>query len=234
MIKNDPLEILERAPLWGGLDLTARQAALEVARMRHFSKKEFLFQQGEPAETFYILLEGRARLTQINPEGHQVIISYLGTGAGIGIIVVLSNMPYPLSAQAVTDCSFLAWNSDTTLQLMERFPKLAINGMRLVAKRFRQLQNQHMGLITERVEQRMARALLRLARQAGKKTDQGVMLDLPLSRQDLAELTGTTLYTVSRICRQWEQAGLVRPSREKILILNLHGLESIAEDLPEA
>jgi CRP-like cAMP-binding protein len=104
--------------------------------------------------------------------------------------------------------------------------------LRLVADRFHDLQDRYRELATERVERRVARALLRLARQAGKRTDEGVLLDLPLSRQDLGEMTGTTLYTVSRILSGWEQNGLILSGRERIIIRRPHELVIIAEDLP--
>jgi CRP-like cAMP-binding protein len=115
---------------------------------------------------------------------------------------------------------------------METFPLLALNGWRLVAGRFHELQNRYRDLATERVERRVARALLRLARQTGRRVENGVLLDLPLSRQDLGEMTGTTLYTVSRIMSNWEQKGLIETGRERVVILEPHGLVTIAEDLP--
>jgi CRP-like cAMP-binding protein len=115
---------------------------------------------------------------------------------------------------------------------MERYPQISLNGLRLIAGRFRELQDRYRELATERVEQRVARALVRLTRQVGKRTEEGVLIDLPLSRQDLGEMTGTTLYTVSRIMSRWEQAGLVVTGRERIVIRNPHGLVIIAEDLP--
>ncbi|MCI0393767.1 MAG: Crp/Fnr family transcriptional regulator [Chloroflexi bacterium] len=227
------LELLAKAPLFGGLPLAALEATLRAAHHRRVQRQEFFFHQDEPATTFYVLLDGRARLTQLTPEGHQVIIRVVGPGDGIGIIVALSNVPYPLSAEAITDCLALAWDSQAVIQLMEQYPRLALNGMRLVAHRFHELQNSYRELATERVERRVARALLRLARQTGKRTEQGVLLDLPLSRQDLGEMTGTTLYTVSRILSAWEQAGLIEAGRERVTIRNPHGLVVIAEDLPE-
>jgi CRP-like cAMP-binding protein len=78
----------------------------------------------------------------------------------------------------------------------------------------------------------VARALLRLARQAGQRAEDGVLIGLPLSREDLAEMTGTTLYTVSRILSHWEQQGFVEAGRERVLIHHPHALVAIAEDLP--
>jgi len=101
-----------------------------------------------------------------------------------------------------------------------------------VARQYRYLLDRYQELMTERVEQRVARALLRLARQVGQKADKGVLIGLPLSREDLAEMTGTTLYTVSRILSRWEDQDLVETGRERVLIRQPHGLVAIAEDLP--
>jgi CRP-like cAMP-binding protein len=226
------LDLLDKAPLFAGAGLAEREAALGAARQCRLGKGEYFFHQGETAVAFYIVVEGRVRLTQLTPEGHQVIIRFLGPGEGMGIIVVLSNTIYPLSAEVVTDCIALKWDYEATVLLMEDFPRLALNGLRLVAGRFHELQNRYRELATERVERRVARALLRLARQTGRRTERGVLIDLPLSRQDLGEMTGTTLYTVSRILSNWEQQALIETGRERVTILNPHGLVIIAEDLP--
>ena len=83
------------------------------------------------------------------------------------------------------------------------------------------------------MERRVARAVLRLVRQAGKRIPEGVLIDIPLSRQDLAEMTGTTLYTVSRILSDWEQKGLVSTGRERVVLCKSHELVIIAEDFLE-
>lgn len=101
----------------------------------------------------------------------------------------------------------------------------------MVAGRFVQLQNQYRELATERVERRIARALLRLAAQAGQHEADGVCIDFPISRQDVAELTGTTLYTVSRTLSQWEKQGIVQSGRKRVLIRSLRTLAALAEDL---
>jgi CRP-like cAMP-binding protein len=227
------LDLLDQAPLFAGAGLAERKAALLAAQQSRLEKGAFYFHQGEEALAFYIVVEGRVRLTQLTLEGHQIIIRYLGAGEGMGIIVVLSNTIYPLSAEAVTDCTALKWDYEATVQLMETFPRLALNGLRLVAGRFQELQNRYRELATERVERRVARTLLRLARQTGRRTERGVLIDLPLSRQDLGEMTGTTLYTVSRILSNWEQQGLIETGRERVTICNPHGLVVIAEDLPK-
>jgi CRP-like cAMP-binding protein len=226
------LELLGRSPLFKGAKETELKAALGVSHRVEVERGSFFFHQGDPADVFYVIVEGRVRLSQLTPEGHQVIIQIMGPGDGMGIIVVLANTTYPLSAEAMSDTTALKWNYETTVLLMKNFPRFALNGLRLVSGRFQELQNRYRELSTERVEQRVARALLRLARQAGKRIDTGVLLDLPLTRQDLAEMTGTTLFTVSRILSRWEGEGLIEAGRERIVVCSPHGLVTIAEDLP--
>ena len=225
-------ELLNKSPLFKGANAAELGAALQISGRCRLARGEFFFHQGEPADNFYVIVEGRVRLSQLNPEGHQVIIHFMGPGDGMGIIVALSNTIYPLSAEVVTDCVALSWDYDATINLMKQYPRLALNGLRLVASRFHELQNRYRELSTERVERRVARAVLRLARQSGRRTEKGVLLDLPISRQDLGEMTGTTLYTVSRILSRWEQSGLIETGRERIIILSPHDLVIIAEDLP--
>jgi CRP-like cAMP-binding protein len=226
------LDLLERSPLFKGTKVPELEAALAVARPSQLGRGEFFFHQGEPAEHFYVIVEGQVRLSQITAEGHQAIIHFMGPGDGMGIIVALSETPYPLSAEALTDCKVLRWDFETTVELMGNSPRLAMNGLRLVGRRFQELQERYLELATERVERRVARALLRLVRQTGKRVEGGVLLDLPISRRDLGDMTGTTLYTVSRILSGWEQAGLIESGRERIVVCQPHELVSIAEDLP--
>jgi CRP-like cAMP-binding protein len=192
----------------------------------------YLLHQDDPAILFYILLEGTVRLTQLTPEGHQVIIHHATPGQGIGIIVVLSHLPYPVSAEVIDDAVLRAWDRETTQKFMRQIPQLALNGIALIARRFVTLQDQYREMATERVERRVAHAILRLVRQVGKKVNAGILIDLPLSRQDLAEMTGTTLYTTSRILSEWERQGWIQTGREQVILVHPHALVEIAEDLP--
>ena len=151
----------------------------------------------------------------------------------VGIIVALSHSEYPVTAEVVQDGRLIAWGQQTIQELMLQHPRLAVNGLRMLANYFVGLQKQLQELTTERVERRVARALLRLVRQTGRKVEEGILIDVPLSRQDLAEMTGTTLFTVSRILKGWEQNGIVLPERERVTVCLPHQLVLIAEDLPQ-
>lgn len=214
------------------LPTTALLAIAHAAQRRHAARESAFFQQGDPATTFYILDVGQVRITQLTPEGNQVILRFIRVGELFGGIAALGVETYPASAHAVQDSQALSWDTETMRALILRFPQLGLNVLEHAAQTIVQMQDRVRELQTERVERRVARALLRLARQAGVRVEQGVLIDLPLSRQDLAEMTGTNLYSVSRILSAWEKQALVQTGRERVVVRQPHQLVMIAEDLP--
>ena len=227
------IEIARAAALLRGLDDDALKFVLEAANLKTLENGAFYFHKEEPATHAFILLEGKVKLGQVATDGQQVILGYLVPGRVYGIIAVLKKVTYPVSAQAIGKCKALVWDQDTLNRLMEKFPRMALNALRIMSGQIRGFQNSVRDLSTKRVEQRIARAVLRLTRESGKKIETGILIDLPLSRQDLAEMTGTTLYTVSRVLTEWEKCGLTQSKRQKVIITSPHGLVTIAEDLPE-
>ncbi len=218
--------------MFAGLPTAELQTILDAGRRRALANDDYLFYQGDPAEAAYVVLAGRLRLSQLTPDGQEVLIRFVGPGDPIAIAAAFKPIPYPISAQAVEASEVLLWDRETLASLMAGNPRLAMNTMQTLQGRVGEFQDRVRELQTERVERRVARALLRLARQAGRKVEDGVLIDHPVSRQDLAEMTGTTLYTVSRTLSQWEQAGIVESGRERVLIRQPHRLVVIAEDLP--
>lgn len=230
MINPGQQASLKATEIFRGLQREDLQKIASAARRTEIERHAFVFHQGEPADTFYVLLDGTVRLSQINPEGKQVILHFFGPGDVIGFIVVLAGAVYPLSAKAITPCVALGWDRAFLLQHMERWPGLTVNATQIVAARFGELQKRYGELSTQCVERRLAHAVLRLTRQQSGRNGEGLAPTLEVSRQDLAEMTGTTLFTVSRICSQWEQQGLLATGREWIRLLDPYELAAIAED----
>lgn len=223
---------LQQIPFFHDLDESALTMIEQTAQTCLINRHAFFFHQDDPATHFYLLLEGSVRLMQVTATGEQVILRFVGPQDGIGIIAALEQATYPLAAQAVHDCVALAWDHSTLSQLIERYPVLALRALRLVAGHLVELQTQYRELATERVERRVAHALVRLGQQIGRKVEGGVLIDIPLSRQDVAEMTGTNLYHVSRIVSKWEKQGLLESRRERLLIREPQRLVVIAEDMP--
>lgn len=224
-------DLLKPVALFASLDPEAMQDVSEAARTKQVEAGALFFREGDSAESFYVVRTGSVKLTQLTPEGHQVVMRLIGAGEAFGGVAAFSGAMYPVTAEAVTAVSALEWPGAVMASLMEKHPKLALNALRFVAGRLHDLQVQYRQLATEKVERRVARALLRLVEQAGRRTDGGVLIDLPLSREDIAQMTGTTLYTVSRIISRFEADGIVEAGRQRMVIRNPHALMSVADDL---
>ena len=224
-------QLLLDAPFLAGLAPDDRARVAAAATDRKLEKATTLFHQGDPADRLYFVLAGRIKLTQVTAHGQEVIVRSIGPGEPCGGVAVLGGQTYPVTGEVMLDGRALVWSGPALRRLAEEIPALALSTTQVISERMRELQDRYRELATERVAQRVARSLLRLARQAGRRTDDGVLIDMPLSRQDLAEMNGTTLYTVSRILSEWESRGLIDAGRERVSIRQPHGLVAIAEDL---
>ena len=217
--------------LFAALEPEALREVKAAARTRTVEAGATFFHEGDAAVAFFVLETGSVKLTQLTPEGHQIVVRLLGPGDAFGGVAAFGGASYPVTAEAVTDASALEWPGDVMAGLMERYPRLALNAVKFVAERLHELQVRYRQLATEKVERRVARALLRLVQQAGRRVETGVLIDLPLSRDDIAQMTGTTLYTVSRIISRFEADGLLEAGRQRLVIRNPHGLLKVADDL---
>lgn len=229
---SDHLAIIAQADIFRHLDEAALRSVIAYAVPTRYQDEEIIFFQDDPAERVYVLAEGRLRLLQLTPDGAQINMGLVSPGQAIAIISLLETQRYPVSTQAIGAAMALSWSRRDLHTLIVGCPQIALNALQELSLRMIEFQDRLRELTTERVERRIARGLLRLARQAGRKTTEGVLIDLPVSRQDLAEMTGTTLFTVSRTLSQWEDRGIISAGRERILIRFPHGLVTIAEDLP--
>jgi CRP/FNR family transcriptional regulator, nitrogen oxide reductase regulator len=167
----------------------------------------------------------------VTPEGQQVVVCVVNPGDVFGIARALRRPDYPATVTAAADSIALVWPTSAWDEFMRDHATLAINAMRAIGNRLQEAQTRMRELATEAVERRVAHAVLRLANQAGKREAGGVRIDFPLSKQDVAEMTGTTLHTVSRIFTAWEAEGLIEGGRQKLKVCDPHELVLIGEGL---
>lgn len=231
--RQSDAELLRGVALFEGLTDAQRGEVIDRSRVRRVKAGAVLFRQGGAATTLFVPLEARVRVTELDPTGHEVLLRFIGPGQMLGGMAGLERATYPVTATVVDEGRVMSWSNEAMQRLLERHPRLARNTMRLMVARIRELQQRCLELATQHVEQRVARTVLRLIRQAGRRTDRGILLDLPLSRQDLAEMTGTTLFTVSRLLARWTQQEIVEVGRRRVVLRNPHALVAIADDLPD-
>ncbi len=206
---------------------------------RSIEEGGFFFLQGDEAAYLYILTSGQIKLMQSNPNGQQVNLRTIYPWQMFGALgaVRTDGATYPASAQTLEDSTALAIPSLFLRSMLETRPYLSFDLMTLMTSYIQEMQARYRELATEKVEQRVANALIRLAGQSGirrrpeavEESDKEAGIELSLSRQDVAEMTGTTLYTVSRLLSEWERKGVIQTGREKIVITNPHELVRIAD-----
>jgi CRP-like cAMP-binding protein len=231
-VAKEIAEIVNRASLFRGVSPAVFERVLALGVLRPIEDDGFYFMQGDPSSHAYVLVAGRVKMVQITPHGQQITLRIMTPGQTFGGVAMLNpESGYPATAQAVEDSTAMAWNTAILRDLAENDASISLNIMTLMHGYITELHERQQALVTERVEQRIARSLLKLAAQSGKKVDEGILIDMRITRQDIAEMSGTTLYTVSRVLNEWERGGLLYIGREKVVIREPHGLVRLADDL---
>ncbi|GHA43079.1 Crp/Fnr family transcriptional regulator [Amylibacter ulvae] len=177
-----------------------------------------------PATHFYLLLDGHIRVVKNTTVGDQVIVLHIASGQLFGIAVALGKDEYPASAIAARECLTLSWPNELWAEFVDKYDGFATETYKVVGDRIGEMNNRLVELATRHVEQRVAAVLLRLINQAGKKVATGIEIDFPITRQNISEMTGTTLHTVSRLLSGWERDGIVVSKRSNITITQPHQL----------
>lgn len=226
------IELVRTSSLFREINTESLDLALASALQRSIEDDGYFFMQGDPATHAYVLVQGRVKMTQVTPNGQQITLRIITPGQTYGGVSLLNpDLGYPASAQAAQDSVALAWDTRSLRALVAKDPTVSFNVMKLMHGYITELQDRQSALTSEKVEQRIARTLLKLAAQSGRKVAEGILIDIPLSRQDVAEMTGTTLFTVSRTLKVWERQGLLYVGRERVVIREPHGLVRIADGL---
>lgn len=216
-------------PIFAGLTPDDLGLLLGESRLARLSKNTVVFEEGAAAGAFYVLIEGYLRVAKLTPEGDQVIIRHIGVGEICGIAAAIGRTTYPATAVAIVDSVALSWPSSAWPRLAARFPILTRNTLQKIGERLQDAHTVVIEMSTQEVERRVAHVLLRMADRAGRATDDGTLIGFPVSRQDIAEMTGTTLHTVSRTLSAWEAAGFVAGGRQRIVVRNVAQLRAIAD-----
>ena len=216
------------SPLFAGLSEAEQQALERRAQPRKFAEGENLFAQGNIANELFVITKGRVKVWRASEDGGVLTLTLLGRGQPLGTLGAADNRLNHANATAITPVEALAWRIEDLRQLMETSPPLTANVLRTITNYAEQLIERLEEVASVPVEQRIARTLLRMARRAyGELTADGC--ELPLSRQDLADLTSATLPTVSRIMSRWRGERLIAGTRGRVKLLDMAALARLAE-----
>ncbi len=197
---------------------------LDAATPKRYDAETAVFREGEPVEHFYLLLDGHIRVLRTTPGGDQIISLYILPGQLFGIGAALGRTVYPATATTADDCLVLAWPNRLWAGYADHYAGFATETYKVVGDRLEEMNNRILELATQQVEQRVACAILRLVTQTGRKVAGGIEIGLPITRQNISDMTGTTLHTVSRLLSGWERDGIVMSERRKITVTAPHRL----------
>jgi len=226
----DP-SVLRGSDLFSTLSEAELRAVLDAGVIRRLAKGQRAFAQGDLGVTCHSLLHGRIKVVKTRPDGGQSVLRFIGPGEMYGTVAAMMNQPFPADALAIVDSVEVVWTVSAFRELMVRFPEIGVRCMSCAGFRLMELQTRLGEMSADRVERRIARTLSRLARQAGRRTPEGILIDFPITRQDLAEMSGSTLHTVSRTLAAWDHEGITESTRRHITIRKPHALVALAEDL---
>lgn len=221
--------ILAAVPLFAGLDAAARSAALAAAQQRRVAAGRPVFRQGDEANDFFVLLEGHLKALQIDPAGRQVLIHFVYPGEFFGCVALMDDQRYPASLLAIKDSVVLGWSRVETSDLLRRHPAVAANALNGFGGRLLEFQARLRESQTLKADCRIAQALLHLAHHRGRRTECGVAIDFPVTRQDVAEMAGTTLHTASRTIAAWDKQGILACGRQWIAVIDIERLAGLAQ-----
>ncbi|HYC67321.1 Crp/Fnr family transcriptional regulator [Brevundimonas sp.] len=225
---------LSSSEMFGALEEPALAAIVAAGSARCLAAGTTIFAQGDPGLTCHSLLEGRVKIVQTRPDGGQSILRFIGPGEMYGTVAAMMNKPFPADAVAVVDSVEIVWSVAAMRRLMREWPEIGIGSTAFAGDRLFELQQRMGDLTGERVERRIARALRRLCQQAGRHTAEGIEIDFPLTRQDLAEMAGATLHTVSRTLAAWDHRGVTFSARRRVIIRDVEALAALAADGADA
>jgi CRP/FNR family transcriptional regulator len=223
------VEFLRSCPVLAALPVTELDALATVARDQRYRARDVIFMEGDPALWFCLVKTGRVRIFRQSRSGKEVVLELLGRGEPFGGVAVIEKRPYPASAQATETTVVLKIPAPPVIALAERHPTFIREMALMIGRRLRAAHDSVKSLAVDPVEARLAGALVRLAEREGTRGKTGVTLPFHLTRQSLADMTGTTVETTIRILSRWIKDGLLADEGGRLVLGDLDGLRERAE-----
>lgn len=222
-------QLLESTPIFKNVSPADRARLAPVARIHDYRRGEQIFCEGSPSDRFYVIASGRVKVVKATPAGKDVILEIFGVGDPLGAVAVYEGWPFPASAVAIEDTTCITIERATFFGLLESAPSL-VRGLLLgLTHRLVELTNRLAEQTGSRVEPRFARVFLKLASNAGQARGDDTFIPLQLSRQELADLAGTTIETAIRIMSRWSKQRIVLTENDGFLLIDRAALEVLAE-----
>lgn len=227
---DDQRRLLSESPFFSRLSADEIHDVQRLFRQQHYDEGASIQLAGEPATRLSIVAAGTVKMVRPTPDGQDVLLDFLGAGEHFGSLAALGDAVYREDVTAQTSCCVLYTTAEIFEQLLSRYPVVALSTLEIVAARLLTAQTAIEHLSAYPVEHRVAATLLHLAGKRGKDEGESVLIDMPLSRQDIADMTGAKVETVSRILSDFRRESLIDSGRRWISILDPDRLAKLTDD----
>jgi CRP/FNR family transcriptional regulator len=221
-------DLLRSSALYRNLSRQDQERLAQVSIAKSYERGDVVFGEGDPSEYLFTIVSGRVKVAKLLPSGKEVILEIFGPGDPVGAVVAYEGRPYPASAVALEPTTCILVRRVEFFSLLERYPSLVRGFLVGMAQRLVELTRRIPEVAGGRVETRFAHLFLKLAERMGRRADDGTFIAMPLSRQELADLTGTTLETSIRIMSRWGKEGVVRTEKDGFTLLDSAALDKLA------
>ena len=225
---TDRSAIINGSAFFSGLSEPECHKVASCGQTRSFASEELVFMQGQSARHLVLIETGRVKQTQLSSNGNEVFLWMNRSGDVIGVPEESISGSQSCSARVMEHCQALVWDYAKLQCLILEFPQIRQNIGQILSGRLNELQERFREVATEKVAQRLALALLRLLKQVGKPVREGI--EISSSRDELAQMTGTTLFTISRILSRWGEEGFVLPRRAAVVVLDIQRLRAVTTE----
>jgi len=221
------VEWMQSLPIFFNIGPVECKEIVVAAHEKEFARRQTIFLEGAPCKQVILVLSGCVKTTQLGPTGCEVILRLSGPGELVGALESYLGSNNLVTAKTTQPTTALVWDTAAFEHISDRFPVLRRNTARLLGVRLQELEERFREISTQKVAPRLSQQLIRLSNQL-RQHSKGA-LEISLSREELAQLTGTTLFTVSRLLSHWERQGIVSTRREAVVVRNLQALMQVSE-----
>ena len=221
-------EQLARSPVFRGLSVADREALAAVSSLRSYDRGEELFGEGDPADALFVVVDGLVKIVKMTPAGKELILEIFGAGDPVGAVAVFGQQSFPASARALEPARCIVTPRAAFFRLLESNPSLVRGLLAGLTLRLLELTSRLAEVAGAKVEERLARFLLRKAEESPRREHGGLFVPLALTRQELADMTGTTIETAIRVMSRWAKGGVVATRDDGFVVLDPVRLAQIA------
>lgn len=224
------LDKIKSIPIFSDLSDKDLEEVRSCLVMERYARKKEIFSEGDAPDWFYIVFSGKVKVTKISSDGREIIMEIISPRDFFGGFAVLKGFPFPANAVAMENSEILKLSRKDLLRFIDRFPTVMYSITSSLGERTRGLHETLKNIALERVEPRIAALLVRLADKSGERVDEvETVINMRITRQDIAEMVGTTVETAIRVMSRFRKSGLIADNKGRIAIKDMDGLKALMD-----